>query len=318
MKSFAGKVRDSLTREDVLKGEKPCCRRAELTGFSLSSGAFSLLGGGNMRMTLRTEHAGAARRMVRILRADSGVTPVLRAATASRLGGRTTFEIRLEQAEAVSVMRGLALSPLSRAVPRHCLLKKCCRSAFLRGVFLGCGTIADPESGYQLEWVLSDEGMAQSISRLLQAFYGLKPGVASRKGAWVVYVKESDGIISVLSLIGAYGAILEMENVRILREARNKANRAVNCDAANIAKMLGASDRQIQAIAVVERAIGIQALPESLRQIALERRQHPDASLEELGALLDPPVGKSGVHHRLRRIEAIAQALSNEEKGEES
>jgi len=316
MKSFAGKIRDSLARADVLK-EKPCCRLAELTGFALSCGAFTFMGGGG-RLVMRTEHAGTARRMVRILRSDVEASPLMRVVTTSRLGGRTTFEIRLDQADAAAITAACGIKPLSRAVPavpRHCVVKKCCRGAFLRGVFLGCGTIADPERGYQLELVLADEGMARSVQRLL-AFYAVRAGVSGRKGAWVVYAKESDGIISVLSVIGAHGAILEMENARIVRDARNRANRAANCDAANITKMLGASDRQMRAIEKIEQTIGLGALPSSLRQMAAERKLHPDASLEELGGLLDPKVGKSGAHHRLCRIEAIAETLEARGKQE--
>ena len=308
MKSFAGKIRDSLTREDVLR-TNACCRLAELTGFALSCGAVTLMGRGGRRVTMRTEHAGVARRMVRILTIDAGVAPLLRIAEAQRLGGRKTYEIRVEQEDAAALMDACGLDPLKRAVPRHRLTKKCCRGAFLRGAFLGCGTAVDPKSSYQLEWVFSDEGMARSVLRMLEASYDVRAGVVSRKGAFVVYVKESEAIIVLLSAIGAHGAILEMENVRIIRDARNRANRAANCDAANITRMLGAYGRQVRAIEAIERSIGLGALPESLRGIALERRLHPDATLEELGALLDPPVGKSGVHHRLRRIEAIADAI---------
>lgn len=307
MKSFAVSVRDALTRTDVFE-EKACCRNAELTGFALSRGAITFDSGGT-RLTLRAEHAGTVRRMVRVLRNDLGISPGVRIVRASRLGGQTTFEVRLEKSDTARAMRLLGLTPLEHTVPRHCLLKKCCRGAFLRGVFLGCGTVSDPERGYQLDFVLSDEEMAHALQRFLKAFYAVKAGLSTRKDGFVVYVKDADDIIAVLSLIGAHGAILDIENVRILRDARNRANRAANCDTANIAKMLGASDRHLQAIARIEQTIGLAALPESLYQIAVERREHADASLEELGALLDPPVGKSGVYHRLRRIEAIAQTL---------
>lgn len=142
----------------------------------------------------------------------------------------------------------------------------------------------------------ADERTAQSLARFLQAFYALRAGVNARKGSWVVYLKGGEAILSVLSLIGANAAILEMENVRILRQARNEANRAANCDAANIAKMLGAADRHMQAIALLERTLGLDALPDTLREIAVERKLHPDASLEALG----PDVGTAG--RQVRRV----------------
>lgn len=314
MKSFAASVRDALTRVDVFEG-KVCCRMAELTGFALSSGSITL-GGGGPWLTLRVEHAGTMRRMVRVLKHDLGVSPVVRIVRASRLGGQTTFEARLEKGDAMRAMRQFGFSPLERAVPRHCLLKKCCRGAFLRGVFLGRGTVSDPGRGYQLEFILSGEETARAVQRFLKAFYAVKAGLSVRKDGHIVYVRDADDIIVALSLIGAHGAILEIENMRIVRDARNRANRAANCDTANITKMLGAADRHMRAIAQIERAIGLSALPEPLYEIAIERREHADASLEELGAMLDPPVGKSGVYRRLRRIEAIAETLEKQ-RGEE-
>ncbi len=133
----------------------------------------------------------------------------------------------------------------------------------------------------------------------------------------MLYVSDSEDVIKILSLIGAHGAVLEIENMRILRDARNNANRAANCDSANIAKMLEAADRQMRAVDVIERTIGLNALPEALREIAIERARHEEASLEELGAMLEPPVGKSGVYHRLRRIEAIARSIEQQGKEEQ-
>lgn len=313
MKSFAAKVRDGLTRETTETATKHCCKRAELTGFAFSCGSVSLWGGGGMRLVMRTEHAGTVRRAVKFIRCGFSLAPGIRTVKASRLGGRTTFEIRLEAADAAKLAGILGLSPLDRTVPQHCLLKKCCRSAFLRGVFLGSGTLMDPKRGYRMEFLMPDETGAESLRRFLKAFVAVRAGVSERRGTYVVYIKDSDGIIAVLSLIGAHGAILEMENVRIVRDARNLANRAANCDAGNIAKILGAADRQIQAIERIERSMGLEGLPDTLREVARERRRHQDASLEELGAMLDPPLGKSGVYHRLKRIESFAQTIQEEE-----
>lgn len=314
MKSFVVKTKDALTREDTGQPQRRCCRLAELTGLLLTCGAVTLVGGEGLCLTLRTEHPGVARRAVRLLRAEFSASPAIRIVRASRLGGRTAFEIRLDGQESARAMGACSVSPLERNIPRHCMLRKCCRGAFLRGAFLGCGTLMAPERGYLLEFVLADERTAQSLARFLQAFYALRAGVNARKGSWVVYLKGGEAILSVLSLIGANAAILEMENVRILRQARNEANRAANCDAANIAKMLGAADRHMQAIALLERTLGLDALPDTLREIAVERKLHPDASLEALGQMLEPPVGKSGVYHRLRRLEALARSIAKKEE----
>ncbi len=310
MKSFAAKVRDSLTREDAAGG-KPCCRRAELTGLSLACGAISFIGGGAMRLSYRSEHPGTVRRIAKLLKAELSVSPLMRASRANRLGGRTTFDVRLDTAETIRAMQTCGLTAIPRGFPKGALVRKCCRNALLRGVFLGCGTVSDPARGCQMEFVLDSEAVARALLRFLGAFCRVKSGLAVRKSAYVVYIKGSDGISTVLTMIGASGAVLEFENERIRREARNQANRAANCDAANVAKMLEALNRQLEAIERIDAAIGIASLPDTLREVAIERRMHADATLEELGALLDPPLGKSGVYHRLRRIEAIAKTLEN-------
>ncbi len=314
VKSFAARARDALTREDGPRQKKACCRYAELSGYLLSNATFTLIGGHGIGLTLRTEHPGTARWVVKHLREEYLVMPVIRIVKAGRLGGRTTFEMRMEQSDAQTVMQASGLFAVGREIPRACLTRKCCRAALLRGFFLGCGTLSDPERGYRLEFVLPEETLAQALIRFLHAFYAIRARLTPRKDAAVVYVADSEDVIQILSLIGAHGAVLEMENMRILRDARNRANRAANCDTANITKMLGAADRQNRAIEVIERTIGLNALPDALREIAEERARHADASLEELGAMLEPPVGKSGVYHRLRRIEAIARSIEQQEK----
>ncbi|MDR0897630.1 MAG: DNA-binding protein WhiA [Oscillospiraceae bacterium] len=312
MKPFTRRMRDALAREPL--PEKSCCRRAELGGLVRATGIFAFTAGG-VCLALRTEHPGVARRAGLLLRREFGIAPALRMATVSRLGGRTTFELRLEAAETARVLQALRIAPMEAGIPRPCLARKCCRGLFLRGMYLGCGTLTDPERSYQLEFRCSGEAAAGALVRFLRVFYAVRAGVSLRKGNAIVYVKDTEGIIPILSVIGAHSAILDLENVRILRDARNRANRAANCDAANITRMLGAAERQLEAIGLIERTIGLRALPESLQEIAQERQNHPEATLEELGATLSTPVGKSGVHHRLKRLEAIAQSLAEQGEG---
>jgi len=316
MKSFSVKTKEALTRDEVVRTQKSCCEKAELTGLALACGTMNILGGGNIRFAMRTEQSGTARRMMRLVRSVYQATPAMRILEAKRLGGRISYEIRVEKDEARKVLEECGVMSLERAIPRHCILKKCCRAAFLKGTFLACGVISNPETGFRMEFVLPDETQGNTLQQFLSSFYGLKAGLVERKGQWVVYLRESDGILKLLSVLGAGAAILEIENARILREARNHANRAANCDTANIAKMLSAADRQLEAIERIEQTIGLEKLPDTLREIALERKRHAEVSLEELGALLEPPVGKSGVYHRLKRLEAIAASL--EERKEET
>lgn len=314
MKSFAAKVRDSLTRDGERAPDTTGSRRAELTGLFLACGMMTLAGGGRVRLSMRTEHAGCGRRIVRLLRKEFSVSPGLRILRASRLGGKTTFEIRLETDDAARVMKACDLSPLDLTIPRHCLKNRRSGDAFLRGMFLGCGTMNNPSKGYRLEFVVSNEKTAKSLVKFLRAHCAVQPLVHERKQTHIVYLNSGDDIITVLSSIGAYSAILELENIRITKDARNRANRAANCDSGNITKMLGAADRQLQAIDRIDQTIGLDALPDTLREIAIERRQHADISLEALGAMLEPPVGKSGVYHRLSRIEALARSIVEKEE----
>ncbi|MDR0929437.1 MAG: DNA-binding protein WhiA [Oscillospiraceae bacterium] len=312
MKPFARRTRDTLAREPL--PEKGCCRRAELSGLVRATGIFAFTGGG-VCLALRTENPGVARRAGQLLRREFGIAPALRMATVSRLGGRTTFELRLEAGETARLLAALHIAPMEAGIPRPCLTRKCCRGAFLRGMFLGSGTLTDPSLSYQLEFRCPGEAAAGALMRFLRAFYALRAGASPRKGGAVVYVKDAEGIKLILSVIGARGAIFDLEEALIHRDARNHANRAANCDAANITRMLGAAERQLQAIGQIQRTIGLNALPEALQEIALERQNHPEATLEELGAMLSMPVGKSGVYHRLKRLEAIAQSIAEQGEG---
>lgn len=316
MKSFTARVRDAMARDTERTPETTGARRAELSGLALSCGSIALSGRGTVRLAMRTEHAGIGRRIVRLLRKEFSVIPGLRTLSASRLGGRTTFEIYLEGQDAARVMNACGLSPLDMSIPKHCLKTRRSRDAFLRGVFLGCATLTDPSHGYALEFLLANEPFAQALARFLHTHFQVRASVYARKQTFVVYLKASEEIMLILSAIGAHGAILEIENVRITKDARNRANRATNCDNGNISKILSAADRQLQAIRKIERTIGLDALPDTLREIAIERMRHADVSLEVLGSMLEPPVGKSGVHHRLARLEAIAQSIDDINKEE--
>lgn len=312
MKSFAAKTRDALTREDDQWQDAAESRRAELTGLLMTCGTVTLAGGGAVRVALRTGHPGTSRRAVRLLRETFGVTPGLRLFRTSRLGGRTTVEIRLEGDDAAAVLRECGVSPLQTAIPKRCIRSRRSRDAFLRGAFLGSGTLADPAREYRMEFVLAGEDIADAIAHFLGTYYGTRCSVHERRSSYVVTLRGADDIVSVLSSIGAHGAILSLEDIRITKELRNRANRQANCDSGNITKIVGAADRQLAAILKIERTIGLDALPDTLREIAIERKLHADISLEALGAMLDPPVGKSGVHHRLSRIEALARSISKE------
>jgi len=263
---------------------------------------------------MRSEHPGTIRRMVLLLRAVS-VTPGIRIIQASRLGGQTFYEMRVEPEDIVRLAESTGFHPASKETLKERAKKKCCRNALMRGAFLGCGTIVDPKYGYLMEWVMQSHETAQSVLRCLRTCYSLRLGIAERKNSWVVYCKDSAGMMRILTEIGAHAAVLAIENMLILKNARNQANRAYNCDSGNIQKMVGASQRQMDAIAAIQRSVGLGRLSKPLRDAALARIEHPGASLDDLGKVLTPPIGKSGMSHRLRRIEEIAKILSEEREG---
>lgn len=182
------------------------------------------------------------------------------------------------------------------------------RRAYLRGVFLGSGSMTDPQRSYHLEIVTQSEEYATNLIALIEN-YNIYPRMSYRKENIVVYLKESEQISDFLALIGAYEAVMALENTRIQKNVRNQVNRLVNCETANMNKSINAAQRQIQSITLIAEKMGLEQLPESLRQAAEVRLNHPEESLKELGQLLDPPVGKSGMNHRMRRLEELAEQL---------
>lgn len=184
----------------------------------------------------------------------------------------------------------------------------CCRRAFLRGAFLSVGSISDPNKSYHLEFVCTKEVQAKQLLEIMGDFDVIGK-IVRRKKYFVVYVKEGSAIVDLLNVFEAHKALMEFENLRILKEMRNSINRKVNCEAANITKTVNAAARQIDDIVFIRDFYGLENLPEQLREMAAVRLEYPDATLKELGELLDPPVGKSGVNHRLRKLSEFAEKI---------
>ena len=194
----------------------------------------------------------------------------------------------------------------------------CCKRAFLRGAFLAVGSVSDPKAAksYHLEMVCTDPETAELLAELF-ADLGIPAKVTERRNYHVVYLKDGDDISDALAVMDAPVAMMELENARIAREFRAKVNREVNCEAANIGKTVTAAEKQIRDIRYIDEAVGLHTLPAGLAQMAELRMAYPDTPLAELGGKADPPVGKSGVNHRLRRLTELAAKL-REERGERS
>ena len=304
--SFSSDVKDELAR---LEGQSVCCQLSELAAIVSLGGTISLLGGGRMRLYVESEHAAVARTVFLRLKHIFDAQPELLTLRHARLGGRSTFRCIISGDEASFVLEGCGIDYFQRrGVPREVTARKCCRMSFLRGVFLACGSVTDPEREYHLEFVLGDEAFAVALQKLIARF-GLTASLGQRRQMKLLYLKGQSAISDMLSIFGANTARFAMEDAYIRKELRNNANRAVNCDSANVQRAVTAAARQTQAIERLIAAKGEDSMPPQLQETARLRLQHPEMSLEELGMMCDPPVGKSGVNHRMRRLEQMAAEL---------
>ncbi|MBR6874057.1 MAG: DNA-binding protein WhiA [Ruminococcus sp.] len=182
----------------------------------------------------------------------------------------------------------------------------------IAGIFLSCGSLNDPEKKYHLEFVMPNIQLCNDFGLLLLENYGILAKQTERKNSQIVYIKESENIIDLLTVMGATGSSLELMNIKILKDIRNKINRAVNCDNANIEKTLKAAEKQVEDIELIDATVGIDSLPEALQEIARLRYENPDISLKELGTMLKPPISRSGVNHRLVRLSETADRIRKE------
>lgn len=188
------------------------------------------------------------------------------------------------------------------------LQRTCCKRAFVRGAFMAAGSISNPNKAYHFEIVCRNMEQALQLQEIME-YFDMEAKIVERKERFVLYLKEGAQIVDMLNVMEASVSLMNLENVRILKEMRNSVNRRVNCETANINKTVSAAVRQIEDIRKIRDTIGFGSLPYQLAEIAQARLDHPDATLKELGAGLTPPVGKSGVNHRLRKLAQIAEEI---------
>ena len=188
------------------------------------------------------------------------------------------------------------------------LEKTCCKRAFIRGAFMASGSMTDPNKAYHFEIVCRTPEQAERLQELMKEFE-TEPKVVERKNYYVVYLKEGSQIVDMLNVMEAYVSLMNLENVRILKEMRNTVNRKVNSETANISKTVNAAVKQISDIELIRDTEGLDSLPLPLREMAQVRLEYPEAPLKDLGQYMDPPVGKSGINHRLRKLASVADAI---------
>lgn len=311
--SFSATTKNEIAR---IESEKKCCKLAEIAGFIRMCGTIKLSGGGKINVVLLTENPAVARHFKKLIRAYFGTNAGLVIAKTNILKKSHYYELTIDStmnAEQILRETGILMvregcNYISDGIYSDLIKTKCCRKAYLRGIFLGAGTISDPEKAYHLELVCNSETLSNDVKKLVNSF-GLHSKSVLRKNSHVVYLKEAEQIIDFLNILGAHGQLLDFENVRIMKEMRNKTNRINNCDSANLDKTINASAKQMENIRLIERVRGLASLPEKLQVAAELRLEHPEASLIELAEMMDPPIGKSGINHRFKKLEEIAEKI---------
>ncbi len=300
-----------------------CCVLAELAAVVWLNGTAAAVHTNGFNIRITTENAAFARWIYSSIRKHCGISPEVTIRKSRKLKKHVSYMLFITPtAGSVDLLRmtGVSVSTENdkeqaelKLLEKDSLDKQCCRKSFLRGAFLAGGSISDPEKTYHLELTSRTSEQAGELSRLLEHF-GLHARIIIRKGSYVTYLKEGENIVDFLNIIGAHKALMELENVRILKGMRNNVNRIVNCETANLEKTVNASVRQVENIKYIAEHIGFDKLPASLREIAELRLEYSDANLAELGQLMTPSLGKSGVNHRLRKMDRIAEKHREQSK----
>ncbi|MCK9216639.1 MAG: DNA-binding protein WhiA [Firmicutes bacterium] len=310
--SFSSNVKNELAKIKIIES---CCQKAELSALIKLTGTIQITGSNRIGIRLITENAAIARRIFTLLKINYGIQTQVLMSKNRQLKKKYSYTLLIGSENAsndllisLGILKGKSGIRINQRISKNIIEKECCKKAYLRGAFLGGGSISDPEKTYHLEIVTNDNSYADDLTRLINS-YGLNAKVVSRKNSFVVYLKEGENIVDFLNIIGAHNALLKIENIRIFKEMRNNVNRLVNCETANLSKTVNAAMRQINNIQFIKENIGLNKLPRNLREMAEFRLLHQDLSLAELGEAMNPPVGKSGVNHRLRRLDQIAEDL---------
>lgn len=318
--SFSSEVKEELSRQISPARH---CQIAEIAAIISMCGRVSISSTDDYALKVQTENLAVARKYFTLLKKTFNIsTEVSVRQNAGQKRARTyTIGIKKHEESLRVLQAAKLLNPHMEVEENLSLLdnlviqKTCCKRAFIRGAFLATGSISDPQKFYHFEIVCTTIQKARQLQAMLHSF-DTDAKIVQRKKYYVVYLKEGAQIVDMLNVMEAHTALMNLENVRILKEMRNSVNRKVNCETANINKTVNAAVKQIEDIEYLQSAIGLERLSESLEEIARLRLEHPEATLKELGMMLTPQVGKSGVNHRLRKLSTLAKELreSKEEK----
>lgn len=317
--TFSGKVKEELSRQ---WSEPRHCQIAEIAAIVSMCGRISIDSREKYSIKVRTENISVARKCFTLLKKTFNIEAET-FVTRNKMNDNISYTVMIKQHEnAMKVLQASKLIDQNGEIAEELSTVKnmviqhgCCKRAFIRGAFLAAGSVSNPEKSYHIEIVCATGKKAEQLREIINSF-GLDAKVIIRKRSYVVYLKEGSQIVDLLNVMEATVALMEMENIRILKEMRNSVNRKVNCETANINKTVSAAVKQTEDIRYIRDNMGLWKLPEGLQEIAELRLEYPNATLKELGELLSTPLGKSGVNHRLRKLNEIAERLK-ENKEEE-
>ena len=319
--SFASETKNELSR---IEPEKKCCMLSEITAYIRTAGSIGIVGFGRYSITLTTDNAAVARHLKKLIKAYFDIDTSLEIYEGGFVGKnrkekKYNYSIEIDpenNAEAILRECGVLMIKEGRnyfadGIYDGLIRAKCDKRAYLRGAFLGSGTMSNPDKAYHLEFVINSEVMANDLKKLINSFSDLSAKVVQRGKKYIVYMKKADYISDTLALMGASGQVLKLEDTRIRKGMLSTARRAMNCDSANVDRVIDASMRQVESIRTIAELKGLKWLDAKLSEVAALRLEHPEASIAALGEMCDPPLKKSGVNNRLRKIEEIADKLNS-------
>lgn len=311
--SFSSEVKEELSKQSSSSRH---CQIAELAAIIQYCGEINHLENGRCVIKIQTENLSVVRKYFTLLRKTFNIDTDIDEAKVAKYTKYNTYTNYQEDGlvvgkvlQAIKVVDSSGILNDSERIVNPLLMKNsCCRRAVLRGAYLAIGSMSNPIKSYHFELACTSQVQADQLKHIILGFQ-IEAKIVIRKKYYVVYVKEGSGIVDLLNIMEAHVALMNLENLRILKEMRNSINRRVNCEAANITKTVNAASKQIEDILYIRDSVGFNNIQDNLREMAEVRLEHPDDTLKELGEFLDPPVGKSGVNHRLRKLSELADRL---------
>lgn len=309
MMSFTENVKNELARRERPTKEE---REAELLALLRMNGELVTGMHGAWGAEFSTSNNAVARRVLVCLKKDFALQPTVMVRQGRKLRKKNVYTLAVPPSpEGTKFLKELGLLPLGTEQDLPEEAGPDALRAYLAGVFLGSGSVSRPQSDYHLEIVTQSHHMAEYIMTVMKSFH-LSPRMTDRKNDYIVYVKDGDDVTSFLQVVGASQSYMDFENVRVMKDVRNKVNRQVNCETANLQKTVDAAVRQLHQIERILAVMPASSLPAKLREACELRQEHPNASLAELSSFCG--VSKSGLAHRFQKIAALSASLKDQEK----